>query len=119
MGVVDRAAELVVLAIDALTAFSKTPLRVIGAMGVFLFFFAMLLGFYYLFSYVFHGVPVQGFTTLVVLTLLLHSVTFMFLGVLGEYLSRIFDDSKGRPRVIIAETTMGVSVGSPDAPRFL
>jgi len=35
--------------------------------------------------------------------LFLHSVTFIFLGVLGEYLSRIFDDSKARPRVVVAE----------------
>ena len=105
----------VVLAIDALTAFSKTPLRVIGALGVSLFLFSMGLGLYYLVSYLAHGVPVQGFTTIVVLMLLLHSVTFMFLGVLGEYLSRIFDDSKGRPRVIIADA---VRAGA-DFPRFL
>ena len=92
-----------VLAIDALTAFSKTPLRLIGVLGIGLFGISSLLGTYYLVSRIVHGTPIPGFTTLVVLTLFLHSVSFIFLGVLGEYLSRIFDDSKGRPRVVIAE----------------
>lgn len=104
----------VVLALDALTAFSKTPLRLIGVCGVMLFLLAMCLSAYYVIGYFVRGTPVAGFTTLVVLTLLLHSITFMFLGVLGEYLSRIFDDSKNRPRVIIAD-----SVNAGDAPKVL
>jgi dolichol-phosphate mannosyltransferase len=93
----------VVLAIDAITAFSKTPLRLIGALGVGVFIFSVFLSVWYLVGYLLHGAAVPGFTTLVVLLLMLHSVTFIFLGILGEYLSRIFDDSKSRPRVIIAE----------------
>lgn len=97
-----------VLAIDALTAFSKTPLRLIGVLGLVLFLSASVLGTYYMSSYLIHGTPLPGFTTMVVLMLFLHSVTFIFLGVLGEYLSRVFDDSKGRPRVVIAEATPNV-----------
>jgi glycosyltransferase involved in cell wall biosynthesis len=102
------------LAIDALTAFSKTPLRLIGVCGLGLFVLAMGLAGYYLYGHFVSRTPVPGFTTLVVLTLLLHSITLIFLGVLGEYLSRIFDDAKRRPRVIIAE-----AVNAPDFPRVL
>jgi dolichol-phosphate mannosyltransferase len=70
-----------------------------------MFGFSVLLSAYYLVGYARYGTPMAGFTTLVVLTLFFHSITFIFLGVLGEYLSRIFDDSKNRPRVIIAEAT--------------
>jgi dolichol-phosphate mannosyltransferase len=98
----------VILAIDAITAFTKAPLRLIGALGFTLFALAMATAVYYLVTYLRYGTPIQGFTTLVILMLLLNSITFMFLGVLGEYLSRIFDDSKMRPRVVIAESTSSV-----------
>ncbi|MBI5591190.1 MAG: glycosyltransferase family 2 protein [Deltaproteobacteria bacterium] len=91
------------LALDALTSFSKKPLRLIGSLGVLLFIFSGALALFYFIGYLIGGNEVRGFTTLVILTLFLHSATFIFLGVLGEYLSRIFDDSKFRPRVIIRE----------------
>lgn len=93
-----------VLALDAITAFTKAPLRLIGAFGVVLFVASMGLAGLYFVRFLLGEIPVMGFTTLVILMLALHGVTFMFLGVLGEYLSRIFDDAKGRPRVIIAES---------------
>ncbi|MDX2225659.1 MAG: glycosyltransferase family 2 protein [Verrucomicrobiae bacterium] len=99
-----RLFHYIVLAIDAVTAFSKFPLRLIGLLGVLFFVLTAGLGFYYLIAAFFFGVDVRGFTTQVVLTLFLHSLTFIFLGIIGEYLSRIFDDSKFRPRVIISET---------------
>jgi glycosyltransferase involved in cell wall biosynthesis len=103
-----------ILALDALTAFSKTPLRLIGVAGVGLCGLAIGVAAYYLIGHWLHGTPVAGFTTLVVLMLFLHSVTFIFIGILGEYLSRIFDDSKNRPRVIIAD-----AIGATDFPRVL
>lgn len=96
-----------VLAIDAVTAFSKTPLRIIGFLGTVVFMASCLLAAYYVLGYFRHGTPIPGFTTLAVITLFMHGLSFIFLGVLGEYLSRIFDDSKHRPRVIIAEATPG------------
>jgi dolichol-phosphate mannosyltransferase len=93
----------VVLAVDAVTAFSKTPLRMIGALGWMLFIAASGMAIFYLLNYIRHGSGAAGFPTLIIVTLMLHSVSFIFLGVLGEYLSRIFDDSKYRPRVIIAD----------------
>jgi dolichol-phosphate mannosyltransferase len=102
------------LAVDAITAFSKTPLRLIGVLGVALFGISISLACYYLYGRLMHRVEVPGFTTLIVMTLTFHSITFIFLGVLGEYLSRIFDDSKNRPRTIIAE-----AVNTEDFPRVM
>jgi dolichol-phosphate mannosyltransferase len=103
----------VVLAIDAITAFSKAPLRLISVFGVVLFVSSLGLAGYYLILYVRGGIPVPGFTTLAILALALHGATFIFLGVLGEYMSRIFDDAKHRPRVIIAESIN--ATGHPDS----
>ena len=69
-----------------------------------MFFVALGLAGYYLGLYLLGGIPIQGFTTLVLLTLGLHGISFIFLGIFGEYMSRIFDDSKKRPRVIITES---------------
>jgi dolichol-phosphate mannosyltransferase len=99
-----RLIHYVTLAIDGITAVSKTPLRAIGVLGFTLFVASILLGSYYLGGALLNRVPVQGFTTIVVLMLMLHGLTFIFVGVIGEYLSRIFDDAKHRPRVIIAES---------------
>lgn len=100
-----RFLHYVVLAIDALTSFSKTPLRAIGVLGIVLFLASVVLGLRYLVGWLNGDIGVPGFTTLVTLTLFLHSITFVFLGVLGEYLSRIFDYAKFRPRVIVEATT--------------
>jgi dolichol-phosphate mannosyltransferase len=92
------------LAIDAVTAFTTAPLRFMGLLGFTLFFISAGLGIYYLVAHFIWGTPVQGFTTLVILITLLQSMNFIFFGVMGEYLSRIFDDAKNRPRVIISES---------------
>jgi len=109
-----RLIHYVTLAIDGITAVSKTPLRAIGVLGFTLFVASILLGSYYLGGALLNRVPVQGFTTIVVLMLMLHGLTFIFVGVIGEYLSRIFDDAKHRPRVIIAE-----SVNADSGPKTL
>lgn len=91
------------IALDALTALFKTPLRLIGVFDVGIFTLALVLSVYYLRGRIAYGTPLPGFTTLVLLTLFFHSFTFIFLGLLAEYLSRIFDDAKERPRVVVAE----------------
>lgn len=97
--------QYVALAIDAVTAFSKAPLRLIGLCGALLFLMSFALGLYYLIGFLVMGAVVPGFVTTVILILFLNSINFIFLGTIGEYLSRIFDDSKFRPRVIIEDST--------------
>jgi dolichol-phosphate mannosyltransferase len=91
------------LALDAFTSFSKAPLRLMLWVGICVFLGAVALASYYLWDRMVHGTPMPGFTTVIVVLLGLHGLTFVFLGVFGEYLSRIFDDSKNRPRVIVRE----------------
>ena len=109
-----RFVQYIVLALDAITAFTKAPLRLIGVFGAILFILSSCLAAYYFVLNLLGGIPVQGFTTLAILALALHGVTFIFLGVMGEYMSRIFDDAKHRPRVVIAE-----SINAKDHPSVL
>jgi len=99
---------------DAITAFSTKPLRVTGAIGMLLFVSMVMLGAFYVVKQLVYGTPIPGFTTLVVLMLLLHGLTFVFLGIMGEYVSRIADDVKNRPRVVIEK-----SINDETPPRYL
>jgi glycosyltransferase involved in cell wall biosynthesis len=100
-------------AIDGVTAFSKAPLRLIGILGVCLFILSAVLGSYYFIGGLLRGTRLPGFTTIVVLLLFLHGLTFIFIGIIGEYLSRVFDDAKYRPRVIISD-----ALNSPEFPAY-
>ena len=114
-----RFTHYIILAFDALTALSKTPLRVIGIIGMGLFSFSLMLAAYYIISAILNPVEVKGFISIVVLLLSLHGINFIFLGIIGEYLSRIFDDAKYRPRVIISETTNVESSSKKSPPKIL
>ncbi len=103
-----------IFAFDGITAFSKKPLRGIAFVGVILFFLSFGLGTYYLLTSLIRGSGAPGFPTTIIISLALHGINFIFLGIIGEYLSRIFDDAKNRPRVIISE-----SINSEDPPLFL
>ncbi len=93
------------LALDGLLSFSSIPLRFSGWIGA----AAALLGFCYL-AYALiinlsgQSLP-EGWTSTVVLVLFLGGVQLMVLGVIGEYISRIFDEVKGRPHYVVREGT--------------
>ncbi|MCB1069211.1 MAG: glycosyltransferase family 2 protein [Kiritimatiellae bacterium] len=89
------------LAWDAITSFSRMPLKIVSALGVIMAGFAFAGMLFYLVLYLFVGVDIQGFTTIVLLLLLLFGIQLLSLGIFGEYISRIFDEVKGRPRIII------------------
>lgn len=99
-----RGLHYILLALDALTAFSVAPLRWVGVLGVISFVVALLLALYYLIGFLAYGAPVAGFPTLVILVLGLQSINFMILSLMGEYLGRVFDGVKNRPRVVVDET---------------
>ena len=91
------------LAIEGITSFTTAPLRLASISGgviAFLSFFALL---FYLFKRVVLGDPIQGFTTLVCIMLFLGGIQLICLGIMGEYLGRIFNESKNRPPYLAAE----------------
>lgn len=96
--------RLVQLATFGIVSFSKKPLRagtVIGAViALFGFIFAIVTVIQYFFG---QNLP-TGFATLTVLISLIGGVQLMVLGIIGEYIGAIFDEVKGRPRYIVAQT---------------
>lgn len=98
-------------AIDAITGFSIRPLRLASYMGVLSGCASILLLVYVLIDY-FTGAPVRGWTSLTVIVLLLGSVQLIVAGVLGEYLGRLYIESKGRPLYIIQEVATSAELVS-------
>lgn len=96
--------DIIRLALTGLTAFSSLPLRLVSLAGVGLFALAVILGAQTL-AFKISGRAVAGFTTVILLQLIIGSILMFSLGTIGEYIARIYDEVKGRPRYIVAETT--------------
>jgi polyisoprenyl-phosphate glycosyltransferase len=94
--------RLVGLAITGLTAFSAAPLRLATWVAVTFFVLAVLLSIYAL-VLKFAGMALSGFTTVIILQLVIGSLTFLVLGIMGEYLGRVYAEVKDRPRYIVAD----------------
>ena len=92
------------LAVTSLTAFSNLPVRFASLIGVIFFFFSLILGVYAVIVKL-RGDAVGGFTTVILLQLIIGSGIFFAVGILGEYIGRIYEETKKRPRYIVAETT--------------
>ncbi len=95
------ALRLLSLSIDGLTAFTTWPLRVASLSGLVLALAAFCYGTYLTIDYLLNGHPVPGWTTIVVGLSLLSGIQLLALGVMGEYVSRIFEEVKGRPLYVI------------------
>lgn len=91
------------LAVEGITSFTTSPLRIASIVGLVIAFISFLFLLYYFVKTLLWGDPVQGFTTLVVIMLFLGGIQLLSIGVLGEYVRRIFDESKRRPPYIASE----------------
>lgn len=98
------------LAIDAITGFSTVPLRAALWLAIVGFVVALGVGAYAIGSWLFFD-TVRGWASIVGVTALFASAQLLCLGILGEYIGRMFMQSKGRPLAIVRE----VVVGAPGA----
>lgn len=96
--------RLVNLAIHASTSFSSLPLHIITILGFVTFVISVILGVQTLYVK-FSGSAVSGFTTVIILLLSIGSVLMISLGIIGTYISRIFEEVKNRPRFIVEDVT--------------
>lgn len=97
-------AKLMILAINAILSYTSKPLYLTIAVSLVFMIFALVLGIQTLINY-FSGQAVSGFSTVILLLLITGSMIMLSLGIIGAYISRIYDEIKGRPRYIIAERT--------------
>ena len=91
------------LAITGLTAFSSFPLQLVTLAGGVFFVFAVLLGAQTLYLKL-AGRAVSGFATVILLELIIGSSLMISLGIVGEYLARVYDEVKGRPRYVVTHS---------------
>lgn len=100
-------ASLMKYAITNATSFSTLPLQLVTIMGVISILFSVVLGIQTLVRYI-CGTAVEGFTTVILLILIIGGFIMLSLGILGHYLARIYEEVKGRPKYIISQVTDNV-----------
>lgn len=94
--------NLFTLAIKAITSFSSFPLHIVTFIGVFFLIGALVLGIQTIYMKV-SGMALSGFTTVILLLLIIGSALMISLGIIGSYIARIYDEVKFRPRYIVSE----------------
>ncbi len=94
-------------AITNVTSFSTLPLQLVTVLGVVSILFSLALAVQTLVKYL-TGTAVEGFTTVILLILIIGGFIMLSLGVIGHYLARIYEEVKGRPRYIISQMTDNV-----------
>lgn len=96
--------KLMGLSINAITSFSVMPLQFISVLGALMLSGSVLLAIQTLVNW-FSGHAASGFTTVILLQLLIGGSLMLSLGLIGIYIARIFTEVKGRPRYIVGATT--------------
>ena len=93
-------------AVTNLAAFSTAPLQIVTILGVLVFLCSLVLGCWSLWQKI-NGQALEGFTTVILLLLLIGSALMVCLGILGYYIAKIYEEIKDRPRYIVADDCGG------------
>jgi len=93
--------KLTELAITGITSFSDIPLRVWGVVGFIISTIALIYAIYFVTYTLIYGVDSPGFPSLIVAVLFLGGIQLLSIGILGEYIARIFTEVKQRPKYLI------------------
>jgi len=96
--------KMLKFAFDAITSFSYKPLKLASYTGLLL----SVLSFVYLLTILlqklfFRGSTVQGWASILAVNLFFNGIILIILGIIGEYIGRIYDEAKGRPLYVIRE----------------
>ena len=98
--------SLVRYALTNIASFSAAPLQLVTLLGVVVFVCSVVLGLWSLWQKV-SGQALEGFTTVILLQLLIGSILMICLGIIGYYIAKIYEEVKDRPRYIVAERCEG------------
>ncbi|WP_287959717.1 glycosyltransferase family 2 protein [Filomicrobium sp.] len=107
--------RLLRFAIDGIASFTTIPLRIWSYIGLLVSAFAFIYAAIFLLKTLIFGTDVAGFPTLIISILLLAGVQLISLGIIGEYLGRIYDEVKARPLFLVAEE-IGFTPNQPAKP---
>ena len=94
--------SLIRYAVSNIVGYSTAPMQVVTAAGIITFLLAVVMGIQTLVRY-FAGKAVEGFTTVILLILIIGSLIMISLGMIGYYIARIYQEVQGRPRYIISK----------------
>ena len=98
--------KMISFALDGITSFSITPLRIVTALGFLFTFFAVVMSGYILVMKFIYQTAVPGWASVVLPIYLLGGIQLLSIGVIGEYVGRVYMESKRRPRYIIEASTL-------------
>jgi glycosyltransferase involved in cell wall biosynthesis len=93
--------SLINLALNGIMSYTIAPLRIASILGLFISFIAFFYLIYIIVTTLIYGEPVQGYPTIMVTVLFLGGIQLIGLGIIGEYLGRVFNEVKGRPGYFI------------------
>lgn len=108
--------KLMKLAFDGLVSYSYVPLRLVSNVGMLVSAVALVYMTYLLVARFFGGTPIEGWTSTVVIMLFLGGVQLLSLGVIGEYIGRIFEEVKQRPHYVVRDRVGCDGVASEATP---
>lgn len=94
--------SLIKYAVNSITSFTSAPLQLVTGIGVITFIISIILGINTLYNKIW-GNSAAGFPTVIILQLLTTSIIMFSLGIIGFYISKIYEEIKNRPRYIISE----------------
>ena len=94
--------SLIKYAVTNITSFTTMPMQIVTVLGILMFVLAFVLTVIAIVQYI-SGTSVAGFTTVIILQCFTGSVIMIALGIIGYYISKIYEEVKGRPKFIISE----------------
>ncbi|MDD5012077.1 MAG: glycosyltransferase family 2 protein [Candidatus Nanoarchaeia archaeon] len=107
LSIFQRAKNIKWFVTNAIFTFSDFPLKLMTSVGAFTSFLSFILAMYFLGGYLIYGTAspgyVKGHTSLMLVILFLFGVLFIFLGIIGKYISKIYDEVKQRPLYIVRD----------------
>lgn len=95
---------LVKYAVDGIMSFSNAPINFVTVFGLLTTFFAFVYLLFIVIKYALYGDPVQGWATMICITLILGGIQMFALGIIGQYIGKTYLEVKNRPHYIVTET---------------
>lgn len=94
--------SLIKYAVSNITSFSTAPMQIVTIIGLMYFVFAAIVGVQSLINFI-RGDSLEGFTTIILLLLVIGSTIMISIGVIGYYVSKIYEETRKRPRYIVSK----------------
>jgi glycosyltransferase involved in cell wall biosynthesis len=107
--------KLLMLAFDGIFAFSIVPLRAAAILGLAAIVLSGLYSLYALYAKFWLGSP-QGFTAVILVVAFLSGMNLFFMGIIGEYVGRVYEETKGRPHYVVGKIIRGPNGTGPRTP---